>query len=160
MNFSSLIHGFYPRVFRQCFLINRLDPIDLLSAALHCTLSMRSSIQTVKVCIKRCLNDWCGWSNDVNVLFTNGVDKCPGNAFRSLVNHLSKIRAFKLHFKIAFSNFDPSWNQTYLLTLIFLFLSWYFQKTGYHSPVRHKIYYFGSDKTDIEYTCNVFFSVY
>ena len=32
MNVSSLIHGSYPRVFRQCFLINRFDPIDLLSA--------------------------------------------------------------------------------------------------------------------------------
>ena len=53
MNFSSLIHGSYPCVFRQCFLINRFDPIDLLSAARHFTLSMGSSIQTVKVCIER-----------------------------------------------------------------------------------------------------------
>ena len=53
MNFSGSIHGSYPRIFRQCFLINRFDPTDLFSAAYHFTLSMGSSIQTVKVCIKR-----------------------------------------------------------------------------------------------------------
>ena len=52
-DFSSLIDGSYPRVFRQYFLINRFDPIGLLSAAHHFTLSMGSSIQTVKVCVKR-----------------------------------------------------------------------------------------------------------
>ena len=39
----------------------------------------------------------------------------------------------------------------------------HFQKTEYLSAVRHKIkianYYFGSEKTDIEYTCNVSFFV-
>ena len=49
----NLIHGSYPHVIRQCFLINRFGPIDLLSAAHHFTLSMGSSIQTVKVFIKR-----------------------------------------------------------------------------------------------------------
>ena len=38
-------------------------------------------------------------------------------------NHLNEMRAFKLHLKIAFSNFDASWNQTDLWTLIFKFLS-------------------------------------
>ena len=52
MFFSSLIHGSYPRVFRQCFLINRFDPIDLLSAAYYFTLAMGSSVQTVNVCVK------------------------------------------------------------------------------------------------------------
>ena len=92
-------------------------------------------------------------------------DKCPGNAFRTSVNHLSKIRAFKLHLEIAFSNFDPSWNQSHLLTLIFQFCrDIHFQRTGYLSAVRHKIkianYYFGSEKTDIEYTCNVSFFLF
>ena len=91
-------------------------------------------------------------------------DKCPGNAFRTLVNHLSKIWAFKLHLEIAFSNFDPSWNQTHLLIFQFCH-DIYFQKTGYLSVVRLKIkiahYYFGSEKTDIEYTRNVsFFAQY
>ena len=53
MNVSSLIHGSYPRVFRQCFLSNRFDPTDLLSAVHHFTLSMGSSIPTVKVFVKR-----------------------------------------------------------------------------------------------------------
>ena len=45
--------GSYSCIFWQCFLIYRFDPTDLLSAAHHFTLSVGSSIQTVKECVKR-----------------------------------------------------------------------------------------------------------
>ena len=55
-----------------------------------------------------CFNDGSIWSENLN-----------------WVNHSSEMWAFKVHIKIAFSNFDPSWNQTDLWTLIFKFMLWY-----------------------------------
>ena len=34
-------------------------------------------------------------------------------------NHLSKLQVFKVHFEIAFSAFEPSWNRTDLWTYNF-----------------------------------------
>ena len=82
--------------------------------------------------------------------------------FARFVNNMNDIRAFELHLEIAFSNSDPCWNQTHLLTLIFqICRDIHSQKTEYLSTVRHKIknckLYFGSEKTEIEYTCYVSF---
>ena len=51
--FLSLIYESYPYVLRRCFVTNRCDQIDLLSAVHHFTLSMGSSIQTMEVCVKQ-----------------------------------------------------------------------------------------------------------
>ena len=53
ITFSSLIYESYPCVLRQCFVTNMRDQNDLLSAVHHFTLYMGSSIQTVKVYVKR-----------------------------------------------------------------------------------------------------------
>ena len=84
-------------------------------------------------------------------------DKCPGNAFRTFVNHLSKIRAFKLHLEIAFFQMltPPGIKPICWLWFSIFCRDIHCQKTVYLSAVRHKIkianYYFGSKKTDIEW---------
>ena len=87
-------------------------------------------------------------------------DESLRNGKLTWVNHLSEMRAFKMHLKIAFSNFDPSWNQTDLWTLIFKFYrDIHLQDFEDLSSFRYKIKFakchFGSEKTYIEYTCNV-----
>ena len=164
MIFSSLIHGFYPRVFRQCFVINRFDPVDLLSAAHHLILSMRSSLQIVKVCLKRS-----------KVRYSKPCVSMPLKQwFEFLVNQWCLINVQEMHFahwSIIWAKFGPL---SCILKLRFQILTppgiklicwlWFssvcsdinFQKTGYLSAVRHKIkianYYLGSEKTDTEYT--------
>ena len=71
------------------------------------------------------------------------------------------MRAFKVHLKIAFSDFDPSWNQTDLLTSASRFCrDIHFQDFEDLSSFRYKIKFamchFGSEKIYIDYTYNVF----
>ena len=157
----------------QCFLINRFDPIDLLSAAHHFTLPISSSIQTVKVCIK--------WSKvDIPSHVLQRLMRLK-QWFERFVNQWCLINVQEMHFahwSIIWAKFRPL---NCILKLRFQILTppgiklscwlWFsslcryihFQKIWHLSAVRHKIklanYYFGSEKTDIDYTCNVSFSV-
>ena len=65
------------------------------------------------------------------------------------VNHVSEMWAFKVHLKIAFSYFDPSWNQTKSVDLSFC-RDIHFQDFEDLSSFRFKIKFakshFGSEK--------------
>ena len=126
MNFSSFIHGLYPRLFLdQQFWLNWLSAVHNWLGIFNT--NHECGVKRPKVQYSKQQTSMTDAFEVIIWMFCLQMvsDKSLRNEICTYELILSKIHAFKMHFKVAFSNFDPSWNQTDLWTLIFQFLSQY-----------------------------------
>ena len=173
MTFSSLIHWFYPRVFRQCFLSNRFDSIDcLLYTTLLCLWDIQykpwkfvlnglkcdipslvlQRLMRLKRWFDRFVNQWCLISvQEMNFAHWSIIIAKFGPLNCNLKSHFQILTPpeIKCICRLWFSSFCCDIR---------------FQNSGFLYAVRRKIKiansYFSSEKTDIEYTCNVSFFLF